>query len=1043
MKKKLTSAIFYNGSSKFLLLFFLVNSISGFASNNTISNSVIQEKTVTGVVKDESDLALPGASVSVKGTNKGTITDLDGIFTIDVNESDTLVFRYTGYTTQEVLVGASTNLTIILKENEALLDEIVVVGYRTQSKKDITGSVVVVKGDDIVARSTTNVSNALQGEVSGVSVTRSGSAPGSGNTIRIRGVTTLQGNSSPLVLVDDVPVESINDVNPDQIESISILKDGASASIYGSRAAAGVIIITTKQAKAGKFSVGYSSEFFIDKPTQLRKTVGTVRYLQMNNEQAWNDNGNPDDGEFSQWDEDFINTYLENNQLNPDEFPNTNWSDLILRNNATGSRHAITMSGGTSNLKSFANFSYEERDALYAHRNWRRIASRINNTINISDKFGANLNIAFRFTDDDQPSTNPTAKAIETPGIYAARWQDGRIAEGKTGENVYGQLSQGGFSENLNYLFYGKIGLFFKPVEELKLSVNLAPRFSFTQFKDFNNTVPYWTFDNPINAGEPEGYIINHGPSDARLLERRNSQVTLTTNALVNYEKTFDVHTIAADLGYEEFSNNSVNLRLRGNNFPNNDFPYLNQAPLDGVFDDNSSIIENAYQSYFGRLNYDFDKKYFFQVSMRRDGSSRFGKDFRWGSFPSVGLGWVISEENFMKSFDKQISFLKLRATYGSLGNDRLGNYLYQTALQLSDVLIANGNSIESVRSAAQRFLTIEDITWETTNTTNLGLDLTMFDSKLSITAEYFIKETKDMLLDLSLPDLIGFDDPRDNVGSMRTTGWEASVTWRDRIGKELDFSVSANIFDSKSIIGDIDGKRLFSGNVLSEEGIQFRSFFGYQSDGIYQTQEEVDNSAVTSNVVGPGDIKYKDISGPDGVPDGVINENDRVVLGGSLPRYQYGGNIRMSYKGIDFGLTFQGVAKSLKFIGTDFVRPFKESFKSPPQIYADSYYSVYNTPEQNAAARYPRLSANSNSNNFRFSDYYLQNGSYFRVKNITIGYTFPSHLTQFIKKSRLRIYAAGNDLFTIDNLPDGIDPELGNGYLITKTFIFGVKVNF
>jgi TonB-linked SusC/RagA family outer membrane protein len=443
-------------------------------------------------------------------------------------------------------------------------------------------------------------------------------------------------------------------------------------------------------------------------------------------------------------------------------------------------------------------------------------------------------------------------------------------------------------------------------------------------------------------------------------------------------------------------------------------------------------------------LAYNFNNKYYLQGTVRRDGSSRFGKDFRWGTFPSISAGWIVSNESFMESLDPAISFLKLRASYGSLGNDRLGNYLYLSVLQFSNALIANGSDVQAVRSAAQRFLAIEDVTWETTTSLNLGVDLSMFNNRLSLTADYFKKETTDMLLDLSIPALSGYDDPTVNVGSMDTDGWELALSWRDQIG-EFKYSTSVNFFDSQSIIGNIRGKRLFDfgDRLLSEEGSEFRSWYGYQSDGIFQTQAEVDAAAVTSDAVGPGDIKYKDLSGPDGVPDGIINELDRTILGGSLPRYQYGGNINLEYKKFDFGLTFQGVGKQNFYISQNFIRPFQESWLSPSTVYANSYWSTYNIPEQNQNASYPRLTENAAGNNYAFSDFWLTSGAYLRIKNLTFGYTLPSDIFGDTGFSKLRIYVAGNDLFTFDNLIEGIDPEQGTGYLITKSFLLGVKANF
>ncbi|MFC4094880.1 TonB-dependent receptor [Euzebyella saccharophila] len=1002
-----------------------------------------QDFTVSGTVTDNQGVPLPGASVLEKGTTNGTQSDFDGNYTLSLSDGKaTLTVSYIGFGTKDIPVNNQNSISIVLEESAAGLDEVIVVGYGTQSKKDLTGSVSVVNGDEIASRSTTNVSNALQGSVAGVSINRSSSAPGSSNDIRIRGVTTLQGASSPLILVDNVPVGSIDDVNPDQVESISVLKDGAAASIYGSRAAAGVVIITTKRAKTGVFSLGYSGEYMINTPTELRGTVSAVRYMQMDNEKSWNDNGN-DDNQFPIWSEDLVTNYSTLNAENPDQFPDTNWRDLILRKSSSGYRHSITLSGGSEKVKTNVNLGYEYQDALYDHRDWKRYNVRVNNDIKISEKFGGNVDFSLKVTKDDQPVLDPTARAIQSGPVYAALWENGRIAESKSGDNAYARLQEGGFQNSDTYLFYGMASIYYKPVKTLKISLNVAPNFEFNKYKRFNRSVPYWAANDPNQLAEPN-YISGHNISETNLVERRTNDNTLTTQALINYDQSYGGHNISAVVGYEEFQAKFETLGVRGNEFVSNDFPFLNQAPIDKVFDSETSFSENAYSSYFGRLAYNFDNKYYLQATVRRDGSSRFGQEYRWGTFPSVSAGWVVSNESLMESLDPVISFLKLRASYGSLGNDRLGNYLYLSVLQFSNALIANGTDVQAARAAAQRFLAIENVTWETTTSMNLGVDLNMFNSRLSLTADYFKKETVDMLLDLSIPSLSGYDDPTVNVGNMDTDGWEFALSWRDQID-DFRYSTSVNFFDSQSIIGDIRGKRLFANGdrILSEEGSEFQSWYGYQSDGIFQTQAEVDAAAVTSDAVGPGDIKYKDLSGPDGVPDGIINELDRTILGGSLPRYQYGGNINLEYKKFDFGLTFQGVGKQNFYISQSFIRPYLESWLSPSTVYANSYWSTYNTSQQNQNANYPRLTENASGNNYAFSDFWLTSGAYLRIKNLTFGYTLPSDIFGDTGFSKLRVYLAGNDLFTFDNLIEGIDPEQGTGYLITKSFLLGVKANF
>lgn len=999
------------------------------------------QKRVSGTVKDANGLQLSGVTVLIKGTNTGVATDFDGNYSIDANEDDVLLFSYLGFITQEISINGRSSISVVMSEDVNKLDEIVVVGYGTQSKKDLTGSVSVVKGDDILARSNTNVSNAIQGAIAGVSVTRSTSEPGAGNNITIRGITTLQGSNSPLILVDDVPVNDINDVNAAEIESISILKDGASSAIYGSRAAAGVIIITTKKGKKGRFSANYTSEVIINRPTEIRKSVSAVRYMEMYNEATYNDNNNSGN-EFAEFDEAIINDYANLHAEDPDSYPDTDWRSLMLKDNSETYRHNLNISGGTERLMTSANFNYETQNALYVNRDWERYTGRINNQINFSDFLSARFNIAFKQTNAKEPLSDITNIAITAAPTFSAIWADGRIAEGKSGGNPYARLLYGGFRNTNNSLIYGKFGIDFKPLKNLKISINAAPNYEFINYKRFNKSIPYWGADDPQKLQEPL-YVSGNTPDDISLVETRVNQRSITTQALVNYNLTNGKYNADVVLGLEEFYQKSEGLRVKGDQFLSNEFPYLSQAPVDRVFDNGTSVSEVAYSSVFGRISFDYNKKYFVQGTLRRDGSSRFGKDYRWGNFPSAALSWVVSEEDFLKSLDF-LNLFKIRASYGELGNDRIGNYLYISSLQFSDVLFAQGDSVLLQQSAAQTDLAVQDITWETTTTKNIGIDGTFFDNKLSLTAEYFEKNTIDMLLGLSIPNLSGFSDPTVNVGDMKTTGWELNTTWQDNIG-ELKYSVSANLFDSKSIVGYVAEKRLFSdGNrKLSEQGIEFRSWYGYLSDGIYQTQEEVDDSATTSGRVGPGDIKYKDISGPDGVPDGIINEDDQTVITGSLPRYQYGGNINLKYKRFDFGLVFQGVGKQKFYLSDTYRDAFYQNWLSPPQILDGNYWSVYNTPEQNLNASYPRLGDTKKDNNNRFSDFWLIDGSYLRIKNLTLGYSLPSEVTDSLNISGLRFYISGNDIFTFDNLPNGIDPEQGGGYLITESYLLGLKINF
>jgi TonB-linked SusC/RagA family outer membrane protein len=760
----------------------------------------------------------------------------------------------------------------------------------------------------------------------------------------------------------------------------------------------------------------------------------------MFNEAIWNDNNNTEN-QYSTYDPEIIANYAALNAQNPNNYPDTDWRKLLLKDQSETRRHNLVLTGGTERLKTNASFGYEYQDALYANREWKRYTGRINNELQITDKFGAQLNIAFRQVNEEQPISDPTEIAIGAGSVYPALWSDGRLANGKSGENPYAELFNGGFNKSSQTLVFGKFELFYEPIEGLRLSMNIAPNYEFTNTKRFVNSIPYWGADDTNKREEPN-YLAGHSEVDRSLQETRITNKSLTTQVLIDFNRTFGNHQVNSVFGFEEYSNTVEGLLVKGNEFISNEYPFLNLAPVDKVFDNDTKIEETAYRSVFGRVAYDYKSKYYVQGTLRADASSRFSSEYRWGTFPSLAVGYVLSEENFMKDVTG-IDFLKLRGSYGSLGNDRIGNYLYLPTLKFMNTLIANGADVESVRTAAQAKLEILDITWETTTSLNIGFDLTTLNNRLSLTTEYFEKETSDMLLEQNVPALLGFPDPPEvNVGSMNTKGWEVTMSWRDNIG-DFSYSISGNMFDSRSIIGDVAKKRLFSGNTLSEEGTEFQSWFGYQSDGIYQTQNEVDNSAVTSAIVAPGDVRYKDISGPDGVPDGQINELDKTILGGSLPRYQYGGNINLGYKGFDFGVVFQGVAQQKFYLDPNkYATAFNKNWYAPPQLIDNNYWSVYNTAAENALVKYPRIGNNNRANNNTFSDFWLKDGAYMRIKNLTLGYTLPQEAIEKAGLSKVRVYLSGNDLFSFDSLPIGVDPEQGGSYLITKSYLIGATIS-
>lgn len=1016
------------------------------ASSSVSSVPSVQQnqKAITGIIKDVNGEPIIGANVVEKGTTNGTVTDIEGRFSLNVAPGATLVVSYIGYTTSEIVVGNKTDLAISLKEDSEMLDEVVVVGYGTMKKKDLTGAVAAVKGDDLAARKTTQLSTALQGAASGVTVTRDNSAPGATASIQIRGVTTI-GETSPLVIVDGIPGD-INQVNPEDVESMSVLKDAASASIYGSRAAAGVIVITTKRAKQDDLSLNYNFEYGWEMPTKLPEYVGAQRYLEMINETRFNDNNSG--GWYQAYSEDQVNNWVKNNATNPDAYPIVDWQDAILKSSAPRQTHSINIAGGSKVVKTKASFRYDKTDGLYENRGYERYMIRINNDFKINKWLEAHLDVNYKRSKSEEPHTNPMELNFRaTAPIYAVRWSNGLWGDVKDGENPLAMITDGGLKTSWHNRLGGKAAIDITPIEGLKISGVIAPTYNFNKVKSFVKQVPYTYANDPTTV---KGYMA--GYRTTKLTENRNDDYDVTTQFFANYNKSFGCHDLSAMIGYEDYYAFWENLSASRDQYELTNFPYLDLGP-ENLRDNGGNAEEYAYRSFFGRITYSYANRYLLQVNFRRDGSSRFAPDSRWANFPSFSAGWVISEEKFMQDLNwNWLSYLKLRGSWGTLGNERITRiddnnkqnyYPYQSALNFGSGLFYNGNSVSSLLTAAQQYYAVRNISWETTETWDIGLDANFLDSRLHFNFDFYKKKTKDILLALEIPKFIGYDNPFVNTGNMETTGYDIELGWRDQVG-DFSYSVSANLSDFVSKMGDLGGTE-FLGEKVKMKGSEFNEWYGYLSDGLFLTQEDVDNSPKLNNNVKVGDIKYKDISGPDGVPDGKISsEYDRVCLGGSLPRYTFGVNFAASYKGFDLAMMFQGVGSQNVRINSNMIEGLRNNWCGFPSILEGNYWSVNNTDAENAKAIYPRLTRNNIDSNMAMSDFWMFNGRYLRMKNLTLGYTLPSVLTKKISMESVRFYVSGNDLFCLSKYPHGWDPEVStNGYPITTSVLLGVSVNF
>lgn len=1011
--------------------------------------SVFAQESVTGTVSD-SNGPLAGVMVLNKDNGKWASTDLDGNYTIsEIKKGQILEFSFMGYITKKEVWNGQHPYNVLLMEDAMELEETVVIGYGSVKKKDLTGAVGVVNDKIIGQQSTSQLSQSLQGVIPGLSVTRSSSMPGASATIKVRGITTMS-DSSPLILVDGMAVSSLDNVPTEDVRQITVLKDAASAAIYGARAASGVILITTKEASEGQLQIGYNGEVSVITPTEFPSyRTGVKEYMEDYNEWAWNDAGNPEGGEYAGYSKELIDNYMSNNAYDPITYPNYDWKSAILKKASMRHKHNVTMTYGNKVIKSRTSASYENADALYKGLSHERLSLRSRNTIKFSEKWSGALDFSFRqATKKDPHSGSPIKAANMYPSIYAGLYPDGRIAPGKEGSfsNTLGALLEGGNKTNVATMASAKISLSYRPVEGLDITANFTPTYSFVKTKDMQKAVPvYDAYDTDVILGYVSGYTAN------ALSELRSDAKTFETQVIATYDKTFaKKHNFNVMAGYEDYMYTYEKLTADTNEMELSMFPYMDLANKNSLNVGGSSY-QNAYRSFFGRIMYNYDNRYYLQLNARGDASSRFHKDYRWGFFPSASLGWVVTNEKFMSNVN-WLNHLKLRASVGSLGNERIGNYPYQTYITFNKAIMYDsaGTSPVSTMTGAQADYAYKNIHWEKTWSWDAGIDATFLDNRLDFSADYYYKKTTDMLLAVAIPSFTGYFAPDRNAGTMNTRGWEVKLGWADSIG-DFSYAVSVNLSDYKSVMGDLGGKQVFNSNgTIITEGEEYCAWYGYKASGLFQNTEEISNSALLVSSVKPGDVKYKDISGPEGTPDGIINDtHDRTVLGSSLPHYIYGGSINLGWKGISFSVLFNGVGHQLSRLTEDMVRPLESQWLPSPSVIRNSdgsrnYWSVYNTDEENLKAKYPRLSHSSGEyNNYKMSDYWLKNSAFLRVKNINLGYTFPKALISKVNLKGLRVYFNVDDPFCFDNYLKGWDPEAGASTYIARTWTFGLDLKF
>lgn len=971
-------------------------------------------KLVKGAVTDESGLSVIGANVFIKGTTVGTITDMEGNFSLEVpSDNDILVISYIGYVEQQIPVKNRKNWSIVLKEDAQNLDEVVVVGYGTQRKGNIATAVTTIKSDVLQNRPVQTVGEALQGQIPGLSVTAKG-APGESPKLQLRGSSVLKSDNSsePLVLVDGVPAD-FNFLNPEDIESINVLKDAASSAIYGSRAANGVLLITTKRGKMGKPTFRYNGSVGVNTPMYMPQSISSAEYARIKNEAERNMGRTP-----IYTDED-ISKFANGTDLN--RYPNTNWLDLAIQN-SVATRHGLEASGGTEKVRYLVSAGVDHQTGIFPNTQQNVFNVRSSTDISITKKFGISFDIRYQLRDMDALNNqediykqliqaDPTMVAYYTDGSYG--YNPGFFT------NPLVPLYEGGQKYTNRHEASGIFKLDYEIIDGLKFTGIANVKYTFKNEESRARKVFYKNYFTQE--------VFENGENS--FSDRRDYNAYYNLQALLNYKKSFGIHNLDILAGYQQESENSDWLKGARSGYPTDIIWELNPGPKDNWSNDGNGE-HWALASFIGRINYDYDNKYILSLSMRSDASSRFAKGSRWSTFPSVAAAWRISQESFMKGIRSWLDDLKIRASWGQTGSATgLGLYPSYTLISTGGLILNNTyQQIASLKTIGN-----QELTWEHSDMLNFGLDVKVLNSRLNFTGEYYIKNTKDILLEMPVPLEYGFGKPNMNVGEVRNKGWELSLSWNDRIN-DFGYSISGNLSDNRNEVVDLGDTGPWKGsNTYTEVGLPFNSIYGYESMGLFQSDEEVANAPFQNSNTAAGDIRYKNQNGDD-----KIDANDRVVIGDPNPHFLYGVNLGFDYKNFDLNMFFQGIGQKDRVIMDNFVRPFYDS-----SIF--EHHLDYWTPE-NTGAKYPRiLNKDDGTHNYQQSDYWMINAGYFRMKNLQIGYTIPREILRPAGFDRVRVYFSANNLFTVSDFVPGMDPESEKSvsYPFARTYSFGLNVQF
>ncbi|WP_240903079.1 TonB-dependent receptor [Sphingobacterium sp. SGG-5] len=992
----------------------------------------VQQRTIQGTVRNEKGAPLVGVSILVKGTTTGTSTDRQGFYTITLpKENSVLIFSSMGYATQEANVLDRTELSVMLKEQSSDLEEVVIVGYGTQKKSSVTGALSVLNMRDKENQPHTNVSQALHG-VSGLWVNQAGGKPGQDvGSIKVRGIGTLN-NSNPLVLVDGIEY-NMNDVNPEFIESVTVLKD-ASAAIYGSRAANGVILITTKQGVRGRRKINYSYSHGFQKATALPDVEwDAIKYMELKNTALRNEGKTAVD-----YSDELIEAYRQGMDYDPLAYPSVNWFDEVL---TTGilQQHNLSFSGGSDAITYNLAAGYSNHDGiLIAANNAKRYSINMNITANISDKFKIGGNFIGNYRRYTEPAQGADAtdyyfnRLMRALPIYGTYLPDGRYA------NLAVTTPSRSGAENL--IQYLKEGTDIHTPQRLLAKVFAEYQLPFHINYNFNIALDKLDgyshkFEPILVAYNPQTWTPGYAQANASAESYNENLIHPTIYHSLDWEQLIgDKHNLSVMLGqsYERYNRRTITARTEG--YFDNTLEDLNAGSLNPKVSGGSS--EDILASYFGRLGYDYQEKYLLEATFRYDGSSRFAPEKRWGFFPAMLVGWRIDKEPFFEYLSNKINFLKLRGSVGTMGNQQtVSLYGYMNTVVLNqdynfNDMISSGAAVTSQGNP--------NITWERTTTYNAGADFEVNNGKFGGSLDIYKRRTVDILRAVGIPGQVGaLAGPIMNVGVVDNKGYEVLLYHRSAVGA-FSYKLNGSVGYVTNKVVDLDGETIINGRRIIKEGFPIDAYYLLEADGIYQNIEEVQNSVTTSGAVKPGYIRYIDHNN-----DRVIDGEDRVIIGSSIPRYTYSFGLDVSYKNISLNTFFQGVAGVNIYPTANLAFPFNNGAGVTKEWETDAW-----TPEHRNA-RLPILTtATGATENFQNSTFWLKDASYLRLKNIQVNYRLPKDWLTALSLTNLTVFANGNNLFTFSKFKM-FDPEKNIGkdnlyeYPSLKTYSFGLNVTF